>query len=160
MPTNCLSVFDHFAGLALKGLKQIRKCNHQKHPNIKPIINNINKSNCLEQKYELIIEKNNDNTETFIEYKIDSKVARIEETVGKTNSHEKPPQERSTNCHEIQRNFHDSENDTEENQLIVTETNIANNNNEHNRLRNNGSNIENGINESTVKSRQISIHFR
>ena len=160
MPTNCLSVFDHFAGLALKGLKQIRKCNHQKHPNIKPIINNINKSNCLEQKYGLIIEKNNDNTETFIEYQIDSKVARNEETVGKTNSHEKPPQERSTNCHEIQRNFHDSENDNEENQLIVTETNIANNNNENNRLHNNGSNIENGINESTVKSRQISIHFR
>ena len=45
----------------------------------KPIINNINKYNCLEQKWELIIENNNDNIETFIEYKIDSKVARNEE---------------------------------------------------------------------------------
>ena len=46
----------------------------------KPVIININKSNCLEQKCELVIEKNNDNVETFIEYKIDSKVARNEET--------------------------------------------------------------------------------
>ena len=37
---------------------------------------------------------------------------------------------------------------------ICTESNIANNNNEDNRLRNNGSNIENGINKSTVKSNQ------
>ena len=51
----------------------------------KPIINNINKSNCLKQKCELIIEKNDDNFETCIEYKIDSKVVRNEETesVGK-----------------------------------------------------------------------------
>ena len=38
-------------------LKEIRKCHHQKYLNTKPIINNINKSNCLEQKCELIIEK-------------------------------------------------------------------------------------------------------
>ena len=43
--------------------------------NTKLIIININKSNCLEQKCELIIEKNNGNIETCIEYKIDSKIA-------------------------------------------------------------------------------------
>ena len=60
--------------------------------NTKPILNNINKSNCLEQKWELITEKNSDNIEAFIKYKIDSKVARNEETesVGKTNSRGKP----------------------------------------------------------------------
>ena len=91
--------------------------------------------------------KNDDNTETYIEYKIDSRVARNEETesAGKTNLREPP--------HEIQRNFHDSENNNnEEYQLIVKDTNIENNNNEDNRLRINGSNIENGIDESTVKS--------
>ena len=57
----------------------------------------------------------------------------------------------------MQINFHDSENDNnEENQLIVAETNIANNNNEDNRIRNNGSNAENGIIKSTVKS----SHFK
>ena len=25
LPTNCLSVFDHFVGLALKGLRELRK---------------------------------------------------------------------------------------------------------------------------------------
>ena len=71
-------------------LKEIRKCHNQKYLDTKPIINNINKSNWLEQKCELIIEKDNDNIETFIEYKIDIKVARNKETesVGKANSHE------------------------------------------------------------------------
>ena len=108
------------------------------------------------------MEKNNDNIETCTEYKIDSKIARNEETesVGKTNSREKPPPEKSANFHEIQRNFHDSENDNnEENQLIVKDTNITNNNNEDNCLRINGSNIENGINESTVKSKQNKLAF-
>ena len=79
---------------------------------------------------------------------------------GETNSREKSPPEKSTIFDEIQRNFHDGENDNnEENQLIVTETNIANNNNEYYCLRNNGSNIENGINESTVKSNQGKLAF-
>ena len=65
-----------------------------------------------------------------------------------------------TKFHEKQRNFHASENDNnEENQLIVIETNIANNNNEYNCLRNNGSNIEHGINKSTVKSNQGKLAF-
>ena len=38
-------------------LKEIGKCHHQKYLDTKPIINNINKSNCLEQKCELIIGK-------------------------------------------------------------------------------------------------------
>ena len=46
-------------------LKEIRKCHHQKYLNTKPIINNINESHCLEQKCELIIEKNNDYIETL-----------------------------------------------------------------------------------------------
>ena len=60
--------------------------------NTEPILNNINKSSCLEQKCELITEKNSDNIEAFIEYKIDSKVPRNEEaeSVGKTNSRGKP----------------------------------------------------------------------
>ena len=106
--------------------------------------------------------KNNDNIETCIEYKNNSKVARNEETksVGKTNSREKAPPEKSTNFHEIQRNFHDSENDNnEENQLIVKDTNIENNNNEDNCLLINGSNIENGNNKSTVKSNQGKLGF-
>ena len=93
----------------------------QKYVNTKPIINNINKSNYLEQKCKLIIEKDHDNIETLIEYKIDSKVARNEQTesVEKTNSLEKSPPEKSTNFHEIQRNFQDSENDNnEESQLL------------------------------------------
>ena len=144
-------------------LKEIRKCYHQKYLNTKPIINNINKINCWEQNCELIIEKNNDNIETCIEYKIDSKVARNEEiesvgktnswSVGKTNSREKPPPGKSTNFHEIQINFHNSENNySEENKLIAKDTNIKSNNSEDNCLRINGSNIENGNNESTVKS--------
>ena len=102
-------------------LKKIHKFHHQKYVNTKPIINNVNKSNYLEQKCKLIIEKDHDNIETLIEYKIDSKVARNEQTesVGKTNSLEKSPPEKSTNFHEIQRNFQDSENDNnEENQLL------------------------------------------
>ena len=35
LPTNCLSEFDHFVGLALKGLKAILK--YRKHPSILPI---------------------------------------------------------------------------------------------------------------------------
>ena len=55
--------------------------------------------------------------------------------------------------HEIQRNFHDSENDNdEENQFIVKDTNIEKINNEDNCPRINGSNIENDDKESTVKS--------
>ena len=57
-------------------LKQTYKCHHQKYLNTKQIINNINKSNCIEEKSELIIEKNNDNIETCIESKISSKVER------------------------------------------------------------------------------------
>ena len=58
------------------------------------------------------------------------------------------------------RNFYESGNDNnEENQLIVIETNIANNDNEYNCLRNKGSNIEKGINESTVKSNQGKLAF-
>ena len=70
----------------------------------------------LRTKWEFIIEKNNGNIETFIEYKIDSKVARNEETesVGKNNSYEKPPPEKSTTFRKIQRNFYDCENDNNE----------------------------------------------
>ena len=66
-----------------------------------------------------------------IEDKIDSKVVRNEETesAGKRNSREKPPPEKSTNFHEVQRYFHDNDNDNkEENRLIVKDTNIENNN--------------------------------
>ena len=59
----------------MRVLKEIRKCLQEKYLNTKLIIININKSNCLEQKCELIIEKNNGNIETCIEYKIDSKIA-------------------------------------------------------------------------------------
>ena len=67
-------------------LKEICKCHHQRYLNTKLIINNINESNFLEQKCELIIEKNNDNIETCIEYKINNEITRNEETesVGKT----------------------------------------------------------------------------
>ena len=78
--TNCDEGDDQLKKKLDEQLKEIRKCHHQKYLNTKPIINNINKSSCLEQKCELIIEKNNDHIETFIEYKIDSKVARNEET--------------------------------------------------------------------------------
>ena len=106
--------------------------------------------------------KNNDNIDTCIESKINSKVASNEETesVGKTNPHEKPPTEKSTNIHEIQRNSHNGENnDNKENQLIVKDTNIENNDNEDNRLLIDYSNIENCINESTVKSNQGKLAF-
>ena len=135
--------------------KKICKCHYQKYLNTKPIINNINKC-------ELIIEKNNGNIETCIEYKIDSKVARNEETesVGKKSSREKSPPEKSTNFHEIQKNFHNIKNDiNEENRLIVKDVNIENKNKEDNRLRVNGSNIENSNNESTVKSNQGKLAF-
>ena len=50
--------------------------------------------------------------ETCIESKTDSKVARNQEaeSVVKTILREKSPPEKSTNFHEIQRNFNDSEN--------------------------------------------------
>ena len=73
--TNCAEE-DYLLKTNLDGQsKEIRKCHHQKYLNTKTIINNINKSSCLEQKCELIIEKNNDNIETYIESKIDSEVA-------------------------------------------------------------------------------------
>ena len=155
--TNCDEGDDILKTKLDEQLKEIRKCHHQKYVNTKPIINNIIKVIVEKINYELIIEKNNDNIETCIEYKIDSKFTRNEETesVGKTNSRERPPPEKSTNFHEIQRKFHDSENDyNEENQLIAEDTNIENNNNEDNRLRINGSNTENGNNESILKSNQ------
>ena len=116
----------------------------------------------MEQKCKLIIGKNNDNIESFIEFKIDSKIARNEEieSVGKTNSREEPLPEKSANFYEIKINFHDSENDNnEENQLIFKDTNITNNKDEDNCLCINGCNIENGINESTVKSYQKKLTF-
>ena len=91
---------------------------------------------------------------------VKSQEMKKQNLLGKKSYREKPSPEKSTNFHEIQRNFHDSENDNkEDNQLIVTETNIANNNNKDNRLRNNGGNIEHGINESTVKSNQGKLAF-
>ena len=137
-------------------MKKICKCHHQKYLDTKSIINNINKSNCLEQKCKLIIEKNNDNIETFIEYKIDGKVARIkkqnplEKQIHVRNHHQRN-QQVFTKFREI---FTIVKKIIMKKITICTESNIANNNNEDNRLRNNGSNIENGINESTVTSNQ------
>ena len=75
--------------------------------------------------------------ETCIKSKVDSKVWRNKETksVGKTTSRETSPPEKSTNFHEIQRNFYDSEYD----------------NNAENRLLDKGSKIENDINEDTYQ---------
>ena len=78
--TNCDEGDDQLQTKLDEQLKEICKCNHQKYLNAKPITNNINRSSCFEQKCELVTEKNNDNIETFIEYKIDSKVTRNEET--------------------------------------------------------------------------------
>ena len=142
-------------------LKEIRKCHHQKYLNTKPIINNINKNSCLEQKCELVKEKIMTILKLSLNIKsiVKSQEMKKQNMFGETNSREKSPPEKSTIFDEIQRNFHDGENDNnEENQLIVTETNIANNNNEDNRIRNNGSNVENGINESTVKSSHFKAH--
>ena len=75
---NCDKGDDLFKTDLDEQLKEIRKCHHQKYINTKSIINSINKSSCLEQKYELIIEKNNDSIATFIESKIDFKVTRNE----------------------------------------------------------------------------------
>ena len=101
---------------------------------------------------------------TCSESKADSKFLRNQETetVGKTTpSRQKPPPEKSTNFNEIQRNFHNSETDSnEENQLPVKDTNIENNNNnEDNCLRINDSDIENCNNESTVKFNQGKLAF-
>ena len=85
------------------------------------------------------------NQQTFTKFTWETSTGEINKL--SRNSREKPPPEKSTNFHEIQRNFHDSENDNnEENELIVKDTNIENNNDEDNRLRINGGNIENGIN--------------
>ena len=102
-------------------LKEIRKCHHPNYLNTKTIINNIDKSSCVEEKCELIIEKNNDNIETCIESEIDSKVTRNEgtESVGKTISCERPSPEKSTNFQEVRRNFHDSKNDNNEESLLL-----------------------------------------
>ena len=74
--TNCVEDDDLLKTKLDEQLKQICKCHHQKYLNTKQIINNINKSNCIEEKSELIREKNNDNIETCIESKINSKVER------------------------------------------------------------------------------------
>ena len=107
----------------------------------------MNKSNCLEQKCELIMEKK---MMTILKLTLNIKSIVGSQEMKKQNLLEK---QIHVNLHEIQRNFHDSENNNnEEYQLIVKDTNIENNNNEDNRLRINGSNIENGIDENTVKS--------
>ena len=84
--SNCEEGDDQLKTNLDEQLKTIQKYHRQKYLNTKSIINNINKRCSLEEKWELIIETNNDNIETCIEYKIDSKVARNEETesVGKT----------------------------------------------------------------------------
>ena len=46
--TNCDEGDDLLKTKLDEQLKEIRKCHHQKYLNTKPIINNINKSNCLE----------------------------------------------------------------------------------------------------------------
>ena len=97
--------------------------------------------------------KNNDNIETCILSKINSKVARNKKTefVKKITSSEKYPPEKSTNFHEIQRNMHDSENDNNgKNPLPVKNNKIKNNNNEDNRLSIHGNKIENANSENTV----------
>ena len=111
--TNCDEGDDQLKKKLVEQLKEIRKCHHQRYLNRKPINNNIIKSNCLEQKCELIMEKNNDNIETCTEYKIDSKITSNEETesVEKTISREKPPPEKSVDFLKLQRNSQDSEND-------------------------------------------------
>ena len=160
--TNCDEGDEQLKKKLDEQLKEIRKCHHQRYLNTKPIINNIIKSNCLEQKCELIMEKNNDNIESCTEYKIDSKITSNEETesVEKTISREKPPPEKSVDFLKLQRNSQDSENDNnEESQLIVKDTNNTNNNNEDNCVRVNGSIIENGINEVNVKSNQNKSAF-
>ena len=101
-------------------------------------------SSCLAEKRELPEDKNNDNMETCIEYKINYKFVRNKETeiVGNNiktpyveNLHQKNQQ------NQFQRNFHNKRNDNNaENQLVVKYTNIETNSNEDNRLRINGSN--------------------
>ena len=78
--TNCDEDDDQLKTKLDEQLKEIGKCHHQKYLNTKPLVNNINRSNCLEQKCKLFMEKNNYNIETFTEYKTDSKIARSEET--------------------------------------------------------------------------------
>ena len=73
-PPRCLTIplnstkydeSDHLLKTKLdEQLKEICKCHYQKYLNTKPIISDINKNNCLEQKCKLVIEKNNDNIET------------------------------------------------------------------------------------------------
>ena len=114
------------------------------------------------KKSELIIETKIDDIVTCTESKIDSKVARNEETesVGKAISREKPPPEKLGNYHENQRNIYDIENDNnEENRLIIKDTNNKNNNNEDDRLHVNDSNIEIGNNKTPVKSNRDKLAF-
>ena len=160
--TNCDEGDDQLKKELDEQLKKIPKCHHQKYLNTKPITNNIIKSNCLQQKRELIMEKNNDNIETCTEHKIDSKITSNEETesVEKTLSREKPPPEKSADFLKLQRNSQDIGNDNnEESQLVIKDTNNTNNNNENNCVRINGSNIENGIYEVNVKSNQNKSAF-
>ena len=71
--------------------------------------------------------KKNDNIETCIVSKIDSKVARNKKTEFvkkiKITSSEKHPPEKSTNFHEIQRNMHDSENDNNDKNPLPVKNN-------------------------------------
>ena len=112
----------------------------------------------LQKKSELIIETKIDDIVTCTESKIDSKVARNEET--ESVSREKPPPEKLGKYHENQRNICDIENDNnEENRLIIKDTNNKNNNNEDDCLYVNGSNIEIGNNKTPVKSNRDKLAF-
>ena len=116
----------------------------------------------LRKKSELIIETKIHDIVTCTESKIDSKVARNEETesVGKAISREKPPPEKLGKYHENQRNIYDIENDNnEENRLIIKDTNNKNNNNEDDCLHVNGSNIEIDNNKTPVKSNRDKLAF-
>ena len=97
-------------------LKEICKCHHQKYFNTKPIINYINRSNCLEQKCGLIMEKIVTILKLALNIKpiVKSQETRKQNMLEKTNSCEKPPPEKSTNFHKIQRNFHDTKNHNNE----------------------------------------------
>ena len=102
-------------------LIEIRKCHHQKYLNAKPTDNNIRKSNCLEQKCELIIEKMMTIGKLAVNIKLIVKSQlQTNSNIEKANSRGKPPPEKSTNFHKIQRNFHNSENNNnEENRLKI-----------------------------------------
>ena len=101
-------------------------------------------SSCLAEKRELPEDKNNDNMETCIEYKINYKFVRNKETEIVGNNIKTPYVEnlhKKNQQNQFQRNFHNKRNDNNaENQLVVKYTNIETNSNEDNRLRINGSN--------------------